>query len=176
MTRPAQNLLIPSRFQLVVARLPNTQFYCSSVTIPGISVPEIDQPTRFNPLPVPGTRIYYGPFRITFFQDTSLSGWNDVFNWMTGLGRPVDDQQYANLAANSVVGGATTYGTRPPYSEMTLNIYTSKNNIQAQYKFVDTFPIELEPIELSYEESADNVLRCTASFKYSYYTYTYTAP
>lgn len=172
MTTQAQNVLVPSRFQCVLTRLPNTVFYLTSVNIPGLSIHVVDQPTPFNTLPVPGDRVSWNPLTFRFYMDTTFSGWHDVFNWLTGLGRPVDAQQYANLSANSVVGGVATTGVRPPYSDATINIYTSKNNLQAQFHFHDVFPVSLDDIPLTYSTSADEVIDAGVTFAYSYYEFT----
>lgn len=166
-----QNFLIPSRYQLSFSRVSNTVFYCSTVTIPQIDLTHNEQPTPFGNLPVPGDRIIWSPLRVRFLVDAKLSAWWDIFNWMIGLGRPENAQQYADLAANSVVNGAFTYGTRPPYADASVIQYTSRNNPLNKFTYVDCWPASLDSINFDYKQNADDVLECGASFYYSYYQF-----
>lgn len=171
MTAPQQNLLIPSRYQLVFNRLPQSVFYCARVTIPGIELPSATQPTPFVDLPVPGDKLRFNQLEVTFLMDTNFSAWQEIFTWMQALGKPQSFDQYANLSSIAVQSGVDTSGVRPPYADAILTIYTSKNNPQFRYGFHDCFPVLLSGVPLDYQQSADQVIDCTVSFQYSYYTF-----
>lgn len=166
-----QNYIIPSRYQLTFTRLANTVFYLSACVIPSIDLTVNQQPTPFNNLPLAGDRIIWQPLRVNFLMDEQLVAWYAIFNWLMGLGRPIDAQQYADLAENSIVNGVTTYGVRPPYGDATLIQYTNKNNPQNQWQFIDCFPVSLSGIDFDYSKDANEVLICGAEFRYSYYTF-----
>jgi hypothetical protein len=53
------NYLHPNKFQLNFARLPNIQYFCQTVTVPGISLSEIPQNTPFVDLYRPGEKAIY---------------------------------------------------------------------------------------------------------------------
>ena len=166
-----QNCLISNKFQLIFSRIANTVFYCTHVNVPGLSLSEAVQSTPFTDLPVPGNKVSWGALQVSFIVDAEFNSWYAIWQWLNGIGKPVDFNQYANLTANATFNGVNTTGIRPPYSDAILNIYTSKNNPQLQFNFTDCFPVELGPVPLDYGRSADEVIMCDAVFKYSVYTF-----
>jgi hypothetical protein len=172
-TQLTQNLLIPSKFQLQFDRVANTVFYCTKVAVPGLSIGQIPQNTPFVDLKVPGDKIQFELLTFDFLIDVNFSSWYDIFIWLTGVGFPENFAQYAALKQNATrsPGRPAAIGIRPPYSDATLSIYTSKNNPSLKFSFADCFPVALSSIELGYDRSADEVITGTASFCYSYYQF-----
>jgi len=175
MTNLSQNLLQKTKFSLSFDRIANTVFYCTKVAVPGIMLGTATQPTPFVNLKVPGTKVQYEPLTVTFLVDAEMNAWYNIFNWMMGIGRPVSAAQYRELANNAPPlgsGGPPSTGIRPPYSDAQLSIYTAKNNQEIKFAFLDCFPVNLGPVEMDTEVSADAILTVSASFVYSYYTFT----
>lgn len=166
-----QNYLIPNRFQLIFSRIANTVFYCTHVAVPGLSISEATQNTPHTDLYVPGNKIHWGALEVSFIVDADFNSWFAVYNWLIGIGKPDNYQQYANLTANATINGVNTTGIRPPYSDAQLIIYTSKNNPQLQFTFADCFPVEIGPVPLDYGRSADDVISCSATFRYTTYQF-----
>jgi hypothetical protein len=166
------NLNQPSKFQLTFDRVANTVFYCTAIQLPGITLSESVTPNPFTDLYVPGDKITWQPLNLKFILDVNYSGWIDVFQWMGGLGFPQNFEQYRDLANTAIrsPGRPPPLGVRPPYSDAILNIYTNKNNPTLQFHFADCYPIALDSIDLDYGRSADEVVTCGATFRYSYYT------
>ena len=71
LTRNPQNpnFLQPNKFQLNFSRVPNIQYFCQSVGIPGISLSEVPHNTPFVDLFVPGEKAIYDMLNITFLID-----------------------------------------------------------------------------------------------------------
>ena len=63
------NFLQPNKFTLNFSRLPNTQFFCQSLSVPGISLSEVPQNTPFVDLYLPGEKAIYDLLNVTFFVD-----------------------------------------------------------------------------------------------------------
>lgn len=163
-----QSLLIPTQGQLTFARIPNTTFYIQQVTIPPIVLPVATQPTPFVALPMPGNSLEFPPLEITFLIDETMNAWFDIYNWLQGVGKPQSFDQYKSLYGQAPPNSTAV---RAPYSDATLTIFTAKNNPSLQFQFVECFPSELGAVAIDFRESAEDILTCTAIFRYSYYTF-----
>ena len=91
---PNQNLLIPNKFQLNFSRLPNTQFFCQSVSVPGISLSEIPQNTPFVDVYIPGEKAIYDLLNVTFFVDEELTAWIETHDWIRAMTFPKEFEEY----------------------------------------------------------------------------------
>lgn len=172
-TPPTQSPAQGNKFALSFSRIANTIFECTRTNIPGLNVAPKEQPTPFVNLFVPGNKIEFEPLNIEFIVDHQYNSWYDIFTWLTGEGFPESFDQYAKLSQNAIrrPGLAPSIGVRPPYSDATLILYTNKNNPQIRLQFFDCFPIDLSGIPVGYDVDANTVLKATASFRYSYYTF-----
>jgi len=165
-----QSLAQVNKFQLVFPRISNTTFFCTEVKIPGITLSEADAPNPFVDLKVPGDKLTYDTLDITFLVDSEYKSFNDILVWLTGLGFPENFDQYAGLGAAAIRRGAPTSGIRPPYSDAQLLVFTNKGNYARKFYFKDAFPLNLGGIDMTYAGGgASIVMKCTASFRYSYY-------
>lgn len=175
MTAPTlnQNLFQPQKFQVMFDRLPNTVFYVTKTTVPGITISEAVQATPLTMLRVPGTKTDFDPWTFTFVLDANMVSWFAVYNWLTGLGMPQSTDQYAALANNAITkpGTAPRIGVRPPYSDATLTVYDPNNNPNKKFMFKDCYPLGLSGVDLGYEQSAQDTVTCTTKFRYSYFTF-----
>ncbi len=54
-----QNFLHPNKFNLTFSRVPNIQFFCQAVSVPGISMGEIPVTTPFVEKYSPGEKAIY---------------------------------------------------------------------------------------------------------------------
>ena len=63
------NYLHPNKFQLNFSRASNVQYFCQSVSVPGISMSEVPQNTPFVDLYRPGEKAIYDLLNVTFIVD-----------------------------------------------------------------------------------------------------------
>jgi hypothetical protein len=70
------NFLQPNKFILTFARLPNVQYFCQSLSVPGISMSEAQQSNPFIDLYVPGEKATYDLLNLTFLIDEELKAWD----------------------------------------------------------------------------------------------------
>ena len=170
-----QNLSLAqsTKFKLSFSKLPYVTYFCSSVNIPGVSMTPTQQATPFSDLPVPGDKIQYETFDVSFLIDEDYRSWFTIHDWIRGVTFPTSYEEYRNLKLNN-----TTYPQNrtmvlstetPQYSDAILTIYTNKNNPNLRIKFKDCFPISLSSVRLSAQESADVILNGDVSFKFAYY-------
>lgn len=169
-----QSFAQPSKFQLVFNRISNTVFYIKRIAIPGISTGEGKQPTPFVDLAVPGDKLQFGPLDFTFLVDSSYKAWTDIQQWLYGTGFPQNFDQYKDQAAATVrrPGQMANVGIRIPYGEATLIVFNAADEPLMQIEFKDCFPIALGQIDLDYQMADNEVIDCSASFRYSYFTVT----
>lgn len=171
----SQSYAQPTKFQLVFDRIANTVFYCTSVNIPGLDLGTTLQATPFIDLNVPGDKITFEPLSVTFLVDSKYYAWTDIHQWITGVGFPERFEQYKNLLADSrrprMANNATT-GIRPPYSDASLIVYSSKNNPILRFSFKDCYPVSLGAVNLSYQLDPTKPITVTSTFNFSYFTIT----
>lgn len=162
------NLLQPNKFQLNFARMPNLQYFCQSVSVPGVSLSEIPQNTPFVDLYVPGEKIIYDLLNITFYVDENLETWKEVHDWIRALTFPVEYAEYRNLDnLNKYTRSIQT--DRPQYSDGMVTLLTSSNNPKIRFKFKELFPVTLSTFVMSSSDTPENIITADASFRFSYY-------
>ena len=182
LTRNPENtdLLQSTKFRLTFDRLPGITYFCQVANFPGVSLTEVIRSTPFVDLYVPGEKLIYDTFNITFYVDEDLRSWLELHDWMRGLTFPTDFKEYVGLSrtAKQAVRSSTTVDTqflrdqlekRPQYGNAILTIYTNKNNPNIRVKFYDIFPTTLSTILFNTTDTAENIAISDATFRFSYY-------
>lgn len=163
------NPLQSNGFLFAIQKLPELTYFCQEVVLPDLQAP----PAEFdNPLvvtPIPGEKLSFGDFSATFLIDESMSNYIAVYNWMIGLGFPESHQQYANFISKNV--NATGSELLSGYSDGTLQILNSSNNVSRTVHFVDMFPTSLSSITLVTTTQDTTYLAATATFRYTAYRF-----
>ena len=162
------NYLQPNKFQLNFSRMPNLQYFCQTVSIPGVSLSEVPQNTPFVDLYVPGDKAIYDLLNITFYVDENLQTWKEVHDWIRAMTFPEDFEDYRQLPnLNKHTRAKST--NLPQYSDGIITLLTSANNPKIRFKFYDLFPVTLSTFVMSSTDSPDNILTADGTFRYSYY-------
>jgi hypothetical protein len=162
------NFLQPNKFQLNFSRLPNVQYFCQSVSVPGVSMGEAIQPTPFVDLFAPGDKIIYDLLNVTFYVDEELETWKEIHDWIRAMTFPENFKEYSDLKnLNKFTKSQNT--PKPQYSDGTLSILSSGNNPKMRFKFYDLFPVSLSTFILSTTETPDNIITADVTFRYSYF-------
>lgn len=160
------NLMHPNKFQINFSRIPNFQYFCQGVTVPGISTIDIPRTNPFVELYSPGNKAIYDTLTITFLVDEDLVAWKEVHDWIRAMTFPTEFEEYINLynLAQPIVREQF-----PQFSDARLTILSSANVPVRTFTFIDTFPISLTSFPLSATMSPDNIVTADATFRYSYY-------
>lgn len=162
------NLLHPNKFQLNFSRCPNLQYFCQSVSVPGISLSEVPQTTPFVDLYVPGEKAIYDLLTVTFYVDEDLNSWKEIHDWIRAMTFPKEFEEYRNLG-NLNAYTRQVKAQRPQYSDATVTLLSSSNNSNLQFKFYDVFPTTVSTFVMSSTDSPDTIITADATFRYSYY-------
>lgn len=159
------NLLVPNRFVLSFIRLPNMQFFCQTVNLPGINLSPIPRNTPFVDLQVPGEKLMYDPLSVTFLVDEDLRSWREIHDWMRGITFPTKFDEYKDLAKQSPYANQKT----PQYSDAILVILDSNQRGNYRFIFKDAFPSSLAPFTLSTTLGPDSVMTADVTLTFSYF-------
>jgi hypothetical protein len=162
------NLLQPNKFQLNFSRMPNLQYFCQSVSIPGVSMSEVPQNTPFVDLYVPGDKIIYDLLNVTFYVDENIQSWKEVHDWIRAMTFPENFEEYRNLEnLNKYTRSLAT--NKPQYSDGIVTLLTSSNISKIRFKFYDLFPVTLSTFIMSATDTPENIITADATFRYSYF-------
>jgi hypothetical protein len=164
------NFLQPNKFILTFSRLPNIQYFCQTVTVPGISMSEIPQFTPFVDAYLPGEKAIYDLLNITFMIDENITSWKEVHDWIRAMTFPENFEEYKNLTN---LNPNRSQRLKPQYSDAKIVLLSSSNNPKIEFNFYDVFPTSLSTIIMSAQETPDNVITADATFRYTYYDIKY---
>jgi hypothetical protein len=170
-SKPANpNFLHPNKFQLNFSRLPDMQYFCQSVSVPGISMSEVPQTTPFVDLYRPGEKAIYDLLNVTFMIDEELKSWLGIHDWIRGMTFPTDFKEYQNLGLLSKTAGIRqAVGLQPQYSDASITILSSANNPTYKFTFYEVFPTTLSTFVMSSSDTPDTIMTADATFRYSYF-------
>jgi len=157
------NFLHANKFQLNFGRTPNTQYFCQSVTVPGISMSEIQSPTPFSDLYLPGEKPIYDLLNVTFLVDEEMKAWLEIYDWIRALTFPENYQEYQSLGTLN----PNSLNKKPQYSDCTITVLTAANNPIVRFHYYEVFPTSISTVIMNASDSPDNVITADATFRYS---------
>lgn len=160
------NFLQSTKFVMTFSRIPNVQYFCQSVRLPGLSLDAMEQQTPFVVVKRPGDKVTFDRLVIDFLLDEDLNSWKEIYNWIIGMTFPENFDQYKNLKNLSTY---SQYQTQPQYADGTLNILTALNNVNLRYEFTGLFPVRLSEVVFNSTDENTTTLTASAEFEYTYY-------
>lgn len=163
------NPLSPNGFMFNITKLPEVNFFCQSVNLPGISIGYPDQGTPFSMQPIPGETLTYDPLQLQFIIDEDMTNYLSIHNWLTALGFPQNYDQYTSFINGDNRNIISELARN--FSDGTLTILNNSNNPIKSIKFVDVFPIALDSITFMSTSQDVQYLVGNVSFKYGYYEF-----
>ena len=173
----------PIQFRFKMTKLPLVEFTVQTANIPGISLDEVQQPTRLKSISLPGSSLTFSNLDLSFLVDENLNNYKELHDWLIGLGTPESDSQFAGLLAagsdrfsgSTASTAATGTSTAQPlneggiYSDATLIVLNSKNIAKTEIRFKNVYPISLGSLSYDIKASDVDYLQVSASFSYMYY-------
>lgn len=160
------NYLQASKFLLSFDRIPNAQYFCQSVNIPGLNLNQSMVPTPLYDYNVAGTKLSYNPLNITFLVNGDAQSWKDLHDWFRSIASPksIDER-------NRLTSLQSNRKDLTAYSDATLILLSNLNNPILRVRFTNAFPITLSDIMFDTKESADSVITADASFMFEYFDF-----
>lgn len=162
--------LSPNGFLFSVEKLPELNFFCQQVNLPGIMLgaPEFGNPLQVQP--IPGETLTYDQLQVQFLVDEQMLNYTAIYNWIIALGFPNDYEQYTNFINEDQRGAISELSKN--YSDATLQILTHKNQVARTVQFIDMFPISIDSLMFQSTNTDVNYLVGNATFRYGYYLIT----
>ena len=176
----------PTKFKFQTTKLPRVEFNCITANIPGITLTEINQPTRLIPIKIPGNDLTFEDLTISFIVDEDLTNYRSVHDWMAGLSQMDSDEKYRALISsgqdrmprsqqnNSTDAGRVTSATNDGaiFSDSKLIILSARNTPLVELTFTDCYPLSLSALEYNQNATDVEYLQATVSFGYKIHSYT----
>ena len=162
------NPLQPNKFTLNLSRAPNIQYFCQTVTLPGLSTSEIPINNPFVELYAPGEKAIYDTLNVTFIVDAELQGWLEIHDWLRGMTFPTSFEEYANLNKLTTFNSAQVTKT-PQYTDGSVTILSASNKPYYRFNFKNLFPISIGGFVMSSTDTPDTVITSDATFRFTYF-------
>ena len=147
-------LTFPSYVGLGAVAGQQAQFLCFAASLPESSIEQITTLYRGRPVNFAGERTFQ-PWTVSIYNDTSFNIRNALETWQNGI------QNYS-----------TTEGrTAPSEYQVDLSVHQldRAGAIIKSYKFVDSMPLNIGSIQLSYENQ-NQIETFDVQFSYNYFT------
>lgn len=169
-TRTPENTgyLQASKFLLTFDRIPNVQYFCQTVNLPGVSIGRATINTPTLDVFSPGNKLTYDKLNVTFIVDESMVTWQELYKWFRSMGSPegVTEKNYLSAMQNQFASKDKKY-----YSDATLTILSALNNPINRVRYFNTFPINLSGIDFDTKKSAEDIITCNVSLVYDYFNF-----
>lgn len=127
------NFLSSLEFDFTIKRLPNVSFQVQSAILPGISLGVTEQPTPFKNISLHGDKITFDELIITIKMDEDFQAWEEIYDWIIGLGKPKSFDQHKSLLESD--DGL--------YSDATLIVISNNRVPNREFTFTNMFPTNL---------------------------------
>jgi len=162
------NYLQPSKYILSFDRIGSSQYFCQSVNIPGVNLGQAPISTPMLDIFAPGNKITYNQLNIDFAVDEALDTWQQIHSWFRSIASPESFEERRRLTTvqNQYKSNSLKY-----YSDATLTILNSLNNLIIRVNFVNAFPISLSDITFDTKMSADDIVYASATFVFDYHQF-----
>lgn len=157
-----KNMLGQTGFRLVFDRLPNVEYFSQSSELPGVNLGTVNYNTPLHDYLIPGEKLTFEPFNVTFRVDEDMTNFIELFNWLVGISGVESSEErrlYQTSARNNSI-----------YSDATLMILSSKYNPNLIVKLKDVFPESISSLRFETTASDIEYLECTTSLRYTNYT------
>ena len=164
-----RNFLSSVKFRFTLNRAPKVAFLTNSVNIPGIELGVAKQSTYTNNIPIPGDMMEFDDFNIRFLVDEDLRNYMEIQNWMRGLGFPESLQQIYEFQNSNEDFTQPDRTQMNLYSDGTLLINTSNDNLNYQISFRRMFPYRLSELSFDATNTDEEYFTAEVSFKYMMY-------
>jgi len=149
------NTARPSNYKLTFQRLPGVTFHLQNVTLPTVTITEIDTPNPMLEWQIPDVHINYDNLNVSFLIDEGFYNWNEIHSWMMEIWNPESGSSISNVASL--------------YSEAYLHILSNNGNPIREINFHNCWPTSLSAIELTTMADAEPIV-CDVDINYTHFT------
>ena len=155
------NYLQPTSFKLVLDRknYPNLEFFCQSVTHPGMFMSSVEVPyQKLAGVPFPGDKLTLNELSANVILDEDMQGYEEIYKWM---------RRNLDIPLRSPI--TRTLTAVPTYADITLHILSSHNNTTKQVVYNECFPVSLGDIQFESTSEGSTFITFSVSFRFTYF-------
>lgn len=163
------NPLNPNGFVFSVMKLPELTFFVQDLELPSLTLGIVTQASNVHDIKLPGETAEYGSLTLSFLVDEEFKNYKAIYAWMVGLSYPQSHAIYTQFL-NSEVNSNSYSEIAKGYSDATLSILNSSNNVVQNITFTDAFPTSLSSLPFTTTNNDVSFLRASVTFDYTYYT------
>lgn len=164
-----RNFLSSLGFKFTLNRTPKVAFFSNTANIPGITLGVAEQPNYLNDVPIPGDKMIFEDFNLRFIVDEDLENYLEIQNWMRGIGFPESLDQIYDWQNTNENFEQPTKSQMNLYSDGTLFIMNSNQNVNFELVFRSMFPYRLSELQFDATNTDEEYLTADVSFKYLMY-------
>ena len=141
-----RNFLTPVGFKLTMDsnRYGNVEYFVTTVMLPTAAVSEISTPFRNRQGYLPDNKIIFDTLTVRMIIDEDMKNYNEIFNWLNN----------------------NTLSPNLEFADMTLNILSSKSQVNKQIKFTAAFPVSLAGVEFNTQSTDIEYLQADVTFRF----------
>ena len=161
-----KNFLSPLGFKFIIKKAPHVNFFAQQVNIPSIVLQSPEPNNPFVKAPIPGEHLTFGELKVSFAVDEDLQNYLEIHNWIKGLGKPENFNQFAVLEDQPKWTGDGIY------SDISVVILSSTKMANFEITYVDCFPVAISDLIFNTVDENVNYITASATFKYTYYSIT----
>lgn len=167
-----RNFLTPTGFKFILNRAPKTTFFSNSANIPSLTLGVANQPNYLRDIPQPGDKMDFEDFTLRFLVDENLENYNEISNWMRGLGFPESLAEIYEFQQSNPNMKQPRKGQLNLYSDATLTVLSSNQNANFKVKFKDMFPYSLSTLNFDATDTDIEYFTAEVFFKYTMFNIT----
>lgn len=168
-----RNFLQPTGFKFTLERSPKVAFFCQSANIPGMTLGIAAQPSYLRDIPTPGDKIEFEDLNLRFMVDEDLENYMELYTWIRGLGFPESRQEIFDLQTErkrkyqDKGRPARDIKGMDIYSDGTLMVLNSTQNLEFKVNFEGLFPYSLSTIQFDATDTEIEYFTADVTFKYT---------
>ena len=128
-----------------------------------------NQPSYLKDIAVPGDQIDFEDLSLRFLVDENLENYMEIYTWIRGLGFPESLQEIKDLQTErkrKYQDKRETTGM-DIYSDGTLLVLNSTQNLQFKVDFSDLFPYSLSTVQFDATDTEIEYFTAEVTFKYT---------
>ena len=154
------NYLSPHGFTFLIDKLPGVRFNMRTIELPALTLNPAVRDFPIIQTYLPGEKLEYSEFSITFKIDEEMANYIEVTTWMQRLSAL--GKKHLNLEPFP--------SEIDKMSDASLLILNSNYNPIKIIQFYNTFPISLSTLSFALDNDTNiDYLEATAGFQYTYY-------
>lgn len=162
---PLQN----NGFLFSIQKLPEMQYFCQEVPLPGMNLPPATVNSPFSTVFIPGDKITFEPLTIIFMINETLSNYLAISAWITAMGFPEDRAQYKSFIDAQIDNTHMMSELSKGYSDGVLSILGNTGQPIRSIEFIDLYPTSINSLQMKSDNNDTTFLMGQATFLYNYY-------